>query len=203
LVLVASYFIGWLVLTQSEFAQLGLHIAGASIFASNFVLFSEVGYFDNSAATKPLIHLWSLGIEEQFYLLFPFALWLCRSKRNVLALLVAALVISFSLNIWFYRTNQPASFYLPPCRLWELLAGSILAYTSNYRPSLSDSLRRLVYRNYAALSEAGHRHIESIFGLLLLTISLLFTNDTAFPGWWSLLPVLGAILITGSGQHPS
>lgn len=201
LVLCVSYGIGWLVLNDAEFTQLGLHIAGASIFASNFLLFSEVGYFDSSAAAKPLIHLWSLGIEEQFYLFLPFSLWLLRSKRNLLALLIAAYAISFSFNIWFYRSDQPASFYLPQCRFWELLAGSILAYISNYRPILSDNFRRLVYFNYMATSEVNHRHIESIAGLMLIAIGLVFTNDTAFPGWWSLLPAMGSVLIIGSGQQ--
>jgi len=74
IVLVACYAFGWLTLLPAEFAALGKHIAAGMGFVSNFALWSEAGYFDASAATKPLLHLWSLGIEEQFYLLWPLLL---------------------------------------------------------------------------------------------------------------------------------
>lgn len=76
LVLVTSLVAGWLLLFTDEFAQLAGHVAGGAGFVSNFVLWSEIGYFDNDAATKPLLHLWSLGIEEQFYIAWPLLLWL-------------------------------------------------------------------------------------------------------------------------------
>jgi peptidoglycan/LPS O-acetylase OafA/YrhL len=75
LVLIASFAFGWFALLADEFKQLGKHIAAGAGFVSNLVLWSEAGYFDNSAETKPLLHLWSLGIEEQFYIIWPFVLW--------------------------------------------------------------------------------------------------------------------------------
>jgi peptidoglycan/LPS O-acetylase OafA/YrhL len=82
-VLVSSFIIGWFILFSTEFKQLGKHVVAGAGFVSNIVLWSEAGYFDNSSQTKPLIHLWSLGIEEQFYIIWPFFLWfLYKYKYN-------------------------------------------------------------------------------------------------------------------------
>ena len=86
IVLVASYALGWFVLLADEYEQLGKHIAAGAGFVSNYVLWAEAGYFDNSGETKPLLHLWSLGIEEQFYIVWPLILWTAwrgrRGKNN-------------------------------------------------------------------------------------------------------------------------
>ena len=76
LVLIACFLFGWFVLFADEYKQLGKHIAGSAGFVSNFMFLNEVSYFDNAAETKPLLHLWSLGIEEQFYIIWPLLLWL-------------------------------------------------------------------------------------------------------------------------------
>jgi peptidoglycan/LPS O-acetylase OafA/YrhL len=81
IVLVAVYIVGWFTLLADEYSQLGQHIAAGTAFISNFVLWGEAGYFDNSAHTKPLLHLWSLGIEEQFYIVWPLLLWLASKLR--------------------------------------------------------------------------------------------------------------------------
>src|SRR5207245_193984 len=75
-VLLATFILGWFILYPDEYRQLGKHIAGGAGFVSNFVLWRESGYFDAAAETKPLLHLWSLGIEEQFYIVFPMFAWL-------------------------------------------------------------------------------------------------------------------------------
>ena len=86
LLLIACYAFGWFALLADEYKQLGKHIAGGAGFVSNLVLWNERGYFDNSAVTKPLLHLWSLGIEEQFYIVWPLLLWLAsRLRVNLLA----------------------------------------------------------------------------------------------------------------------
>jgi len=104
LVLNVSVALGWYVLFSDEYKQLGKHIAAGTGFASNFVLWSEAGYFDGSSETKPLLHLWSLGIEEQFYILWPALLWMACKRRIYPLLLTSAIVaISFSLNIMVHR----------------------------------------------------------------------------------------------------
>jgi len=107
LVLIATYGFGWFALLADEYKQLGKHIVAGAGFVSNLVLWSEAGYFDNSAETKPLLHLWSLGIEEQFYIIWPFILWLgYKCKLRIAILIVALWVISFAINI-YYAHHSP------------------------------------------------------------------------------------------------
>ena len=83
LVLSACFVFGWFALLADEYKQLGKHIAGAASFILNFLLWNESGYFDTTAETKPLLHLWSLGIEEQFYIIWPFFLWFAWKQRDL------------------------------------------------------------------------------------------------------------------------
>lgn len=90
-ILIVSIALGWFYLLADEYAQLGKHVAGGASFVANFVLWGESGYFDNAAETKPLLHLWSLGIEEQFYIVFPIILWATYRYRINLLLVTAVL----------------------------------------------------------------------------------------------------------------
>ncbi len=129
LVLAATYAFGWFHLLAMEYKQLGRHIAGGAGFLSNFVLWDEAGYFDTAAETKPLLHLWSLGIEEQFYVCWPLLLWLAwKMKWGFLRITLALGVISFALNIDAAYSNVVAAFYAPQTRFWELMAGALLAH---------------------------------------------------------------------------
>ena len=113
LVMSACYALGWFVLLPDEYAQLGKHIAGGAGFVQNFVLWSESGYFDNAAETKPLLHLWSLGIEEQFYIVWPILLWIAyRLRLNLLSMTILIAVISFVLNIKFESIKLNSINYL-------------------------------------------------------------------------------------------
>ena len=117
LVLYASYVLGWFELPAVDYQQLGKHIAGGAGFFSNFVLWQESGYFDNAAATQPLLHLWSLGIEEQFYIVWPLILWCSWKLRlNLLAITVAVGLISFVLNVEKSGSDAVAAFYSPQTR---------------------------------------------------------------------------------------
>jgi len=81
IVLLTTHLVGWFILLADEYKNLGKNIAAGAAFISNFILWKEAGYFDTSAETKPLLHLWSLGIEEQFYILWPFLAWLAWKKK--------------------------------------------------------------------------------------------------------------------------
>ena len=127
-VVVSCTLVGAFILFPDEYRSLGIHIAGGAGFASNFLLLSETGYFDEAADLKPLLHLWSLGIEEQFYLVWPAVILLCaRWRKDPFA--VAALVFlgSFAWNVILSKTSPSAAFFLPTTRFWELMLGCLLA----------------------------------------------------------------------------
>ena len=160
-VLLATFVLGWFILYPDEYRQLGKHIAGGAGFVANFVLWRESGYFDAAAETKPLLHLWSLGIEEQFYIVFPMFAWLLwRARLNELSFVVLVGLLSFALNLRFVHSNAALTFYMPQTRIWELLIGSTLALlmldVSGRMATLEEStgklLRRLLYQADAEIS---------------------------------------------------
>jgi len=212
LVLTACFVLGWFSLLADEYKQLGKHIAGGAGFISNFLFWSESGYFDNVAETKPLLHLWSLGIEEQFYIIWPPLLWFAgKIKFNLLTVTIVVAVISFALNIAKINGGQiESAFYLPQTRFWELLIGSVLAYTTLHRLSLFPKLKLqldtwLSKINCANTPEAAEKilcNVQSILGAAILVIGVLVINrEGRFPGWWAVLPTLGAVLIISSGAQ--
>src|SRR5262245_40012984 len=179
LVLVACLALGWLVLLPDEYAQLGKHVAAGAGVVSNIALWREAGYFDSAAELKPLLHLWSLGVEEQYYLAWPLLLLLFR--RHMGWMIVALGAASFALNIWMVGTHPTAAFYLPFTRFWELLAGSYLAF----------AVRKENPSPYFSMVGAG----------LIVLGFILLEPQKAFPGWWALLPVLGAALLIRAGPQ--
>ncbi|MBR7784230.1 acyltransferase [Undibacterium sp. LFS511W] len=209
LVLLASFTFGWFSLLADEYKQLGKHIAAGAGFVSNFVFWSEVGYFDNSVETKPLLHLWSLGIEEQFYIAWPFFLWLAwRPKFNLFALTVLVALVSFYLNLKGIKKDAVATFYSPQTRFWELLAGSILAWFAlykkdafaNYKLKIDGWPAKLIYREVVDIDRKILSNVASFVGCLLLAYGFWqITKDVSFPGKWAAIPVLGAMLIILAG----
>jgi peptidoglycan/LPS O-acetylase OafA/YrhL len=159
----------------------GRSLFSAAFFFANVTFFRQVGYFDLEAESKPLLHTWSLSVEEQFYIFFPLFLWFLFKKfparRNMLIFGVA--LLSFLGAVFFLSRNASAVFYLLPFRVWELLAGALAA--------LDLPLPRL---------KEGFRLPLSLLGLagLLLPV-FLYTPDTPFPGAAALPPVLGAALL--------
>ena len=183
-VLLASLAVGWLVFLPHEFAQHGRHVAAGAAFLSNIVFWREAGYFDTAAELKPLLHLWSLGVEEQYYLVWPLVLFLFRRRAGWTLLLIAAVAASsFAANIWLTEHKPVAGFYLPVGRLWEFLAGSLLAYFVHHG--------RAQERWSEAKATAG--------AVLILGSFAILSGSRAFPGWWALLPVAGTVLAIWAG----
>lgn len=186
LVLISSMAFGWYVLFADEYKQLGKHTAAGAGFIQNFILWRESGYFDNLAETKPLLHLWSLAIEEQFYIFWPLLLtlvwWRQWSFLRITAFIAA---FSFAANIYLImRGHITAAFYLPLSRFWELMVGGVLAHVVLHRPQLIDK----------------HKDAQSFAGFaLILTGLFLLDKGKDFPGFWALMPTLGTFLIISAG----
>jgi len=201
LVLASSFVFGWFALLTDEFEQLGKHISGGAIFLSNFLLWQEAGYFDRSADVKPLLHLWSLGVEEQFYIIWPFLFWAAYKVRiNLLSVSVIVASISLFLNMVESNHNLVADFYSPQTRFWELGSGSILAWIVIFKnQSLSAGGDGKFNKIYAS---SNVRSAASILGLVLLSYGFYEISVVSiFPGKWAIIPVLGAILIIYAGPE--
>jgi peptidoglycan/LPS O-acetylase OafA/YrhL len=184
LVLAPCLIFGWLIL-PSEFRQLGKHVAAGAGFVSNFAFWREAGYFDESAETKPLLHLWSLGIEEQFYIFWPLLLGICwRRKLNFLTITLLIAFASFATNLFLVQANPVAAFYSPLSRFWELMIGGLLAYLTIHRS-------QKLPKQSAWVSLSGF--------LLVVTSIALVDSEKPFPGWWGLLPTIGTFLIISAG----
>jgi peptidoglycan/LPS O-acetylase OafA/YrhL len=207
LVLIACLIFGWFSLLPEELNQLGRHVTAGAVFVSNLILWSETGYFDNSAETKPLLHLWSLGIEEQFYIFWPFLLWAAwKNKINFFLITFLLLIASFSLSIWLIHTNPVETFYSPLTRFWELLCGALLALYTIRKANTSSSnqfffsLKKLTTDHSQKYSNFLSPSMISFIGFGLLTAGFyLIDKNMKFPGYWALFPVLGSILIILSG----
>ena len=193
LVLIASLLIGYFVLLPSELKNLGKQVAGGVTFISNFMFWQESGYFDQAAETKPLLHLWSLAIEEQFYIIWPIALWLLRNHAGRWLILVTTICLaSFCLNLWLINSDPSATFYSPLTRFWELALGAMLALV---RPKQQQDDER-------SGRSKQLRNILAACGLAAITIGLVFISKvTPFPGAWALLPTLGCVMIIAAGQQ--
>ena len=148
LVLAAAFVGGWWSLTADALQQLGQHVASGVLFVSNFVLWRESGYFETAADTKPLLHLWSLGIEEQFYLAWPLVLvaaWRWRVSLTWLTVTLAG--ASFLLNIYQTRSDLVGPFYSPLTRGWELLVGSLLVFSASQPPAVVAAVSQRLARS--------------------------------------------------------
>jgi peptidoglycan/LPS O-acetylase OafA/YrhL len=192
-VLLATWVFGWFILPPTEYAELGRHTLAGAGFAANILNYAEVGYFDLPAAAKPLLHLWSLGVEEQFYIVFPallLLLWRYKAMSSWLALIGLA---SFALNIALVGSHPSFTFYLPLTRFWEFIAGALLACAHLYGRTFA-----LPAHSASALPL---RDVSAAIGMLLILAGIGFAHEDAFPGWWALLPVLGTFLIIGAGSQ--
>lgn len=202
LILSTTLAAGFVFLTARELRDLGKHIFSSTFFLSNFLLLLEEGYFNKSAELKPLLHIWSLAIEEQFYLIWPFLMFLSyKWKKSALLIVTWSIVIlSFLINIFFSYWNGEllvpfsswilshlsVAFYMIPSRLWELAAGGGVAL--------------LTYNKQFKKTHVFHSLISLIGFLSILISMVLIKKENVFPGFWALLPVLGTISVVLSDE---
>lgn len=196
--LIAVWILSTLILLPDEYQLFGKHMVAGAGFVLNLTLYKDFDWYFQGLVT-PLMHLWSLGIEEQFYLLWPLvvvAIWRC--NRGRFAVLAGLTTLSFALNIIAITSNPIASFYLPVTRLWELSSGGMLAYLQ-----LNNS-RALVPNDELGSAEWGKLRSGVIgsLGVMLVIASFICLNDeNLYPGWWALAPCSGSILLIAAGPN--
>lgn len=209
-VILSVVVFGWFVLFSGEYAQLAKHIAASSVFLLNFVLVLESGYFDNLAETKPLLHLWSLAVEEQFYIIWPVVLLLMWRLRKVrIWILVLIAVLSMMANLVLVSRYPTEMFFWPVARFWEFIAGGLLAWSFFVQGGMHGNQPSTIkLGDSAALSQKVFGGLSRIPGglLCLIGISLLIVGifalhgELGYPGIWACIPVLGAVMVIGAGS---
>lgn len=200
LVLITCLMFGHFLLLSREYESLGKHVAAGAAYISNFVLMSESGYFDTQAINKPLLHLWSLAIEEQFYLVWPMVLMVAVAKKvRPMNVLIFIALISFSLCVGYTARLPDVVFYTTLTRSWELLIGAALALINSQS---SQSVSKSIFGEIR-VSAIGARifpQFLSFAGLAAICFSSVYFDHTdRFPYWRALVPCVGAALIIASG----
>ena len=190
LVLAFTLIYGWFVLLPLEYKALGKHALAGSFFLSNFAFWREAGYFDASAVEKPLLHLWSLAIEEQFYMFWPLVLVLLHRLRQPKRIwIVALLLASLAVNLWLVRRDPNAAFYNPLGRFWEMMMGAYLAAS---RPAPSAA---------GASPSARTQWLSSLGILLLVAVMVQLNPERRFPGGWAFAGTLATCLLLAAGPR--
>jgi peptidoglycan/LPS O-acetylase OafA/YrhL len=184
-VLVASLLTGLLILTPQQFEELAGSAAATTVFSSNLFFYFGTGYFDGPSEYKPLLHTWSLAVEEQYYILFPFVLIVIarRLSFRFVPWLLAMTGLSFVVCVMATPSHEAAAFFLIPFRAWELLIGSLLAV-----------------KLAPPLTGRHARDLLAVSGLTMVMVSVLaYTPDTPFPGVAAALPTIGTAFIIHAG----
>ena len=189
LVMFISLPFAWLWMSPTGLHDFFKSVVAVSLFLSNILFWKEAGYFATANELKPLLHTWSLAVEEQYYVLFPLFLMLAWrfGQRRIISLLFVAALASLAASEWALTRYTSASFYLLPTRGWELLIGALAAF--------------YLFSNTNTNEKPSHLHlvssqVASFFGLLLIIFGVFaYDKFTPFPGVNALLPIIGAVLI--------
>lgn len=182
---------GLLFLPAPELRNLGKQITWGAFFGENFYLIKNTGgYWDTATEMKPLMHLWTLAVEEQYYIFYPFICWfIIKKKLSLLKCLSALCLVSFALNLLFISSNSIAVFYSLPTRFWELCAGGILAGIGLKKAEKGNRLA-----NFSQISFVSE--LSTLIGFALIILGLGLSNGGVdYPGWRALFPVFGTCLI--------
>lgn len=167
----------------ADLRHFGASLRGAVAFVSNFVFWREGNYFGAESGTKPLLHTWSLGVEEQFYLAFPLMLMLLRPTRPFVVVAAISIIglLSLAFSEWSLQSHARASFYLSPSRVWELMLGALTALALS-----SEKVR----------SWAAKAPLLGVLGLSTILLAMaIYSPASAFPGLYALLPCMGAVFV--------
>lgn len=206
-VLASTLVAGWVLLSPDELISLGQTTLGGATFSANLVLLKQIGYFDIAAENKPLLHLWSLGVEEQFYIGWPLILAAAyRWRLNLLSLICIISLASFALNLAVVHKYPDLAFYLPLTRAWELAAGAGLLFLRqlSQNQTLATAHERLDRALASAIWDTTRcskpprvaSDFRASIGIILILVSAFsLTSRTPFPGVAALLPVIGAALL--------
>lgn len=188
--LITAAILGFFLLPPSEYERLGTHIVSGVTFISNIQLMKESGYFDVESTLKPLLHLWSLGVEEQFYILFPILITVFPRNKNILiGVIILIGTASFLMGLIWLDSSPHKAFFHPAARFWELFIGVLVA---------------IWLRTKVQNLSVNVANLAAISGLLLIGTGLYFIREgVSFPGWWALLPVVGAAFLIGPGRLSS
>jgi peptidoglycan/LPS O-acetylase OafA/YrhL len=210
IIIFVTLILGWLILLPSEYDILRKQALAGSLFYVNLLQIKDVGYFEAPLSQNPLLHLWSLSVEEQFYVIWPILLtgiWRLPGKtgrRNNAIIGITAL--SFTLNIALISHYPQATFYLPFTRFWELGIGAILASIS-IQGDVTSRLFRLLRWQPDRRTLSSISNLISMLGIALIAASIVLLGDKqeGFPGWYALAPTIGAalIILAGAGAWPN
>jgi peptidoglycan/LPS O-acetylase OafA/YrhL len=184
-----------------EWENLGKHLTAGALFISNFLLLSEVGYFDSAAGFKPLLHLWSLSIEEQFYIFFPiFAAFLFKKKNEFPLILALACLFSFVYSVKVLSTSPDLAFYSPLARGWELLFGTLISKVQ-IDIQQHNKFNRFAFKKHFVKYITSYEYFLAILGVCLIGYSIFALDEyDKFPGYYALLPTIGTGCIIMSQQ---
>jgi len=205
-VMAACLAAGIVMMASGELEQLASDALASVAFAANLYFLATRDYFSQGAGASALLHLWSLGVEEQYYIIWPVALyllWRFASRRVTTLVIATAIVLSLGSSIVLSDTHAVAAFYLPVTRFWELLFGSALAWAefhSGARGSARAGAAATGLALVALVRRLPLRDLASLVGVVLIALSLaLYDPATVFPGWRAALPAGGATLIVAAG----